>query len=89
MIVMDVVLQIWGGGGGGGNLAAKIIMSTGHCITAASPGEVCGLDSYAVSCDNDGLIADACRCYESVDYENDTTCLGMKEGEYVDDVCVY
>lgn len=60
------------------NDSGILFTPTGHCITTALPGEVCGLDSYAVSCDIDGLVADACRCYESVDFENDTTCQGIK-----------
>ena len=39
---------------------------TGHCVTTAYPGEVCGLNSYAVSCDT-GLSATACRCYQGND----------------------
>lgn len=38
--------------------------STGHCVTAATPGDMCDLSSYAVGCDIDGLSATACRCYQ-------------------------
>ena len=40
------------------------VHSTGHCITTAYPGEVCGLNSYAVGCDRNNLTATACRCYQ-------------------------
>jgi hypothetical protein len=52
----------------------------GHCITTALPGEVCDLDSYAVECDQLGLFADACRCYDSVDINSNSTCEGVVVG---------
>ena len=56
---------------------ALIILYTGHCVTTAYPGEVCGLNSYAVSCNRNGLSATACRCYQDendiVPTENETS----------------
>jgi len=40
-------------------------VSTGHCITAATAGDACGLDSFAVACDENGWSATACRCYQT------------------------
>jgi hypothetical protein len=53
------------------------IILQGHCITTALPGEVCALDSYAVECDQFGLIADTCRCYDSVDNTSNSICEGI------------
>lgn len=43
-------------------LASIFPLSIGHCITTAYPGDVCGLDSYAVGCEQKSAIS--CRCYQ-------------------------
>lgn len=52
---------------------------TGHCVTAATSGNVCGLNSIAVGCNRTGLSATACRCYQTPQAQQDPTCQGRGE----------
>ena len=49
--------------------------SIGACITSASAGDVCGLNSVATKCDN--LTATMCSCNEGYESEDGLICNGM------------
>ncbi len=49
--------------------------SEGDCITSASPGDVCGLNSVATECSN--LTATMCSCNEGYESEDGLICNGM------------
>ena len=56
---------------------AKTIFFIGECITSASPGDVCGLNSVATLCSNVTITASMCSCKDGYESINDLSCEGM------------
>ena len=56
------------------NVIQLLILYSGDCVTPAGPGEVCGLNSVAVECNNS--VATKCACNSGYINTDALTCAG-------------